>query len=49
MARYDISSSLSTQLVVNNLTNEKYINSLKWSQGFYGAPLGVVASISLDL
>jgi outer membrane receptor for ferric coprogen and ferric-rhodotorulic acid len=49
MVSYDISSSLSTQLVVNNLTDEKYINSLKWAQGYYGAPRSVVASLSWDL
>ena len=49
MASYKISSSLSTQVVVNNLTDEKYIKSLKWPQGYYGAPRSVVASLSWEL
>ena len=49
MASYKISSSLSTQVVVNNLTDEKYIKSLKWPQGYYGAPRSLVASLSWEL
>ncbi|MCF2948002.1 TonB-dependent siderophore receptor [Paraglaciecola aquimarina] len=37
-ARWDISDSLSVQANVNNITNEKYINSLT-TVGFYGAPI----------
>ena len=49
MVSYDISSSLNTQLVVNNITDEKYLTSLKWAQGYYGAPRSVVASLSWNL
>jgi outer membrane receptor for ferric coprogen and ferric-rhodotorulic acid len=49
MVSYDISSSLNTQLVVNNITDEKYLTSLKWAQGYYGAPRSVIASLSWDL
>ncbi|GIZ54025.1 TonB-dependent siderophore receptor [Noviherbaspirillum aridicola] len=38
MARYEFSKHLSATLNLNNLTDEKYINSLYWEQGFYGAP-----------
>ena len=47
-AGYDITPDLKANLVVNNLTDEKYLTSLKWSQGYYGAPRNVVASISYD-
>lgn len=38
MARYQINESLSVTLNANNVTDEKYLNSLYWAQGYYGAP-----------
>ncbi len=38
MARYDFDPSWSATLNVDNLTNRKYIASLYWAQGYYGAP-----------
>jgi outer membrane receptor for ferric coprogen and ferric-rhodotorulic acid len=38
MARYDFTKQLHTQLNVDNVTDKKYLNSLYWDQGFYGAP-----------
>ncbi|MFC4764989.1 TonB-dependent siderophore receptor [Dyella koreensis] len=38
MANYSISPSWSATLNVDNLTNRKYIASLYWAQGYYGAP-----------
>lgn len=38
MASYDISENLSASLNLNNITDEKYLTSLYWAQGFYGAP-----------
>lgn len=38
MARYDVDPSWSATLNVDNLTNRKYIASLYWAQGYYGAP-----------
>ena len=38
MARYDFNERLSATLNVGNVTNEKYIASLYWTQGYYGAP-----------
>lgn len=38
MARYDINKQWHTQLNVDNVTDKKYLNSLYWDQGFYGAP-----------
>jgi outer membrane receptor for ferric coprogen and ferric-rhodotorulic acid len=45
MARYDISQNLSASVNVNNVTDEKYLTSLYWSQGYYGAPRN--ASVTL--
>ncbi|MDD0811740.1 TonB-dependent siderophore receptor [Curvibacter sp. RS43] len=41
MARYDINRQWSATLNINNLTDRKYINSLYWAQGYYGAPRNV--------
>ena len=38
MARYDFTKQWHTQLNVDNVTDKKYLNSLYWDQGFYGAP-----------
>lgn len=38
MANYDFSPSWSATLNADNLTNRKYITSLYWAQGYYGAP-----------
>jgi outer membrane receptor for ferric coprogen and ferric-rhodotorulic acid len=46
MARYDINKSLNVAANFNNVTDEKYITSLMWSQGYYGAPQNF--SISLN-
>lgn len=46
MAKYDFTKQLSAGLNVYNVTNEKYINSLYWSQGHYGAPRNAMLSVS---
>ncbi|MDR5867392.1 TonB-dependent siderophore receptor [Halomonas koreensis] len=46
MASYDFSDRLTGSLNVNNVTDEKYLTSLKWDQGFYGAPRHVMASLT---
>lgn len=46
MARYEFSKNLSATLNLNNLTDEKYITSLYWDQGFYGA--GRNATVALN-
>jgi outer-membrane receptor for ferric coprogen and ferric-rhodotorulic acid len=38
MARYDFNKQWHTQLNIDNVTDKKYLNSLYWDQGFYGAP-----------
>ncbi|MGB1220347.1 MAG: TonB-dependent siderophore receptor, partial [Alcanivoracaceae bacterium] len=46
MARYDVTSRFNAQLNLNNVTDEKYLTSLYWSQGYYGAPRN--ASLKLN-
>ena len=49
MAKYDISEKVSVALNANNVTDEKYINSLYWAQGYYGAPVNYTATLSWQL
>lgn len=46
MARYDINKHLSTSLNLNNVTNQKYLNSLYWTQAYYGAPRNATVSLN---
>lgn len=46
MARYDINENLSASLNLNNVTDEKYLTSLYWAQGFYGAPRHAMFKLS---
>lgn len=45
MARWSITPALSLTANVRNLTNVKYITSLYWEQGFYGAPRTASATL----
>lgn len=45
MASYDISDNLSASLNVNNITDEKYLNSLYWDQVYYGAPRNAMLTL----
>lgn len=38
MVRYEIDENMSLTLNANNVTDEKYLTSLYWAQGYYGAP-----------
>lgn len=38
LAAFEFSSSLTASLNLENVTDEKYLNSLYWPQGYYGAP-----------
>ena len=49
MAGYDFTRNLSATLNVYNVANENYINSLYWSQGYYGAPRNAMLSVSWKL
>lgn len=46
MASYDINRNWSTALNIYNLTDEKYLNSLYWTQGYYGAPRNAMLSLT---
>lgn len=46
MARYDLDEHWSLTGNLRNLTNHKYITSLMWAQGYYGAPRSVTATIA---
>jgi outer membrane receptor for ferric coprogen and ferric-rhodotorulic acid len=46
MARYDIDKRWSASFNLNNLTNEKYLNSLYWKQAYYGAPRSLNVSLN---
>lgn len=37
-AQYAITDQVTAAVNLNNVTDEKYINSLYWQQGYYGAP-----------
>ncbi|HTG38105.1 TonB-dependent siderophore receptor [Sphingomonas sp.] len=45
MARWTITPAISLTANVRNLTNVKYITSLMWEQGFYGAPRTASATL----
>ncbi|GAC31129.1 TonB-dependent siderophore receptor [Paraglaciecola polaris] len=49
MARYQFNDAITLTVNVNNATDEKYINSLYWAQGFYGAPVNYNATLSWKL
>ena len=44
-ARWDVTEQLNIQANINNITNEKYINSL-YNIGYYGAPANGTVSVS---
>lgn len=45
MARYSFADAWDATLNIDNVTDEKYIPSLYWEQGFYGAPRNVMLSV----
>ncbi|MBU3069168.1 TonB-dependent siderophore receptor [Aestuariicella sp. G3-2] len=46
-ASYDLTEQVNVSLNVKNITNEKYLTSLYWGQGYYGAPTTATASVNL--
>lgn len=46
MASYDIDPNWSVSANLNNVTNEKYLTSLYWTQAYYGAPRNVSATLT---
>ena len=49
MATYEITQNVGVTFNVNNSTDEKYINSLYWEQGYYGAPRNYSLSVNWQL
>lgn len=49
MATYDITDNVGVSFNVNNVSNEKYIHSLYWAQGYYGAPRNYALSVNWQL
>ena len=46
MSSYDFAPGWNATLNLDNVTNRKYINSLYWSQGYYGAPRNWMLNVS---
>ena len=46
MASYDFARHWNATLNVNNVTDEKYLESLQWAQGFYGEPANASLTVS---
>lgn len=49
MATYDITDNVGVSFNLNNVTNEKYLHSLYWEQGYYGAPRNYSISVNWQL
>ncbi len=49
MARYEFNDNIELSVNAKNITDEKYLTSLYWSQGFYGAPTNYSATLSWKL
>ncbi|KTF15786.1 TonB-dependent siderophore receptor [Pseudoalteromonas sp. H105] len=49
MATYDITDNIGVSFNLNNVTNEKYLHSLYWEQGYYGAPRSYGISMNWQL
>lgn len=46
MAKYQFDDNLSLSINATNITDEKYLTSLYWPQGFYGAPASYSATVT---
>ncbi|GIU52571.1 TonB-dependent siderophore receptor [Shewanella sp. KT0246] len=49
MAKYQFTDDIQLTVNANNITDEKYITSLYWAQGFYGAPANYSATLTWKL
>ena len=49
MANYKITQNVGVTFNVNNTTDEKYLHSLFWAQGYYGAPRNYALSVNWQL
>lgn len=48
MAGMRVAEHVRASLNLRNVTNVKYLNSLKWGQAFYGAPRSAVVTLSVE-
>lgn len=48
MARFDFTDKVSATLNLDNLTDRRYLTSLYWSQGYYGAPRSGSVSVNVS-
>ncbi len=49
MANYKITENVGVTFNINNTTDEKYLHSLYWAQGYYGAPRNYALSVNWQL
>jgi len=49
MARYEFTNNVSLTINANNITDEKYLNSLYWAQSYYGSPANYSATVTWKL
>ena len=49
MARYQFTDRISVSVNANNVTDEKYLTSLYWAQGFYAAPANYSATFTWSM
>lgn len=49
MASYAFNDRVKASLNIHNVTNEKYLTSLYWAQGYYGAPANATLKLSWSL
>ncbi|CCQ12592.1 Outer membrane receptor for ferric coprogen and ferric-rhodotorulic acid [Pseudoalteromonas luteoviolacea B = ATCC 29581] len=49
MASYQLAENLDVTFNVNNVLDKKYINSLYWAQGYYGAPRNYALTLNWTL
>jgi outer-membrane receptor for ferric coprogen and ferric-rhodotorulic acid len=47
LARYDLTKRISLSANLKNVTNAKYLTSLNYDQGYYGAPRTILGTISI--
>lgn len=47
LARYELSSNVALSANLKNVTNAKYLTSLTFDQGYYGAPRTILGTISV--
>jgi outer membrane receptor for ferric coprogen and ferric-rhodotorulic acid len=47
LARYDLTDHVSLSANLRNVTNAKYLTSLTFDQGYYGAPRSILGTISV--